>query len=120
MKFLKNNWKNILIILLSVLFLSTCARKNNYKRRLSRYGENVVITVDSLERVIDKKTASFDSLCDVNKQLRNQIDNLNKDIDNLNKDIEIYRDQNEKLHNKKVTVIVRETEKEKDNIEVQE
>jgi hypothetical protein len=33
---------------------------------------------------------------------------LNKEIENLNKDIEIYKDQNDKLHNKKVTVVIKE------------
>ena len=110
MNFIRNNWKGIVIILLSVLFLTTCSRKNNYKRRLLRYGENTTITIDSLERIIDNKTLYIDSLCDVNKQLNIQINNLNKDI-------EIYKTQNEKLLNKKVTVIVQD--KEKDNIKVQ-
>ncbi len=110
MNFIKNNWKGIVIILLCVLFLTTCSRKNNYKRRLLRYGENTTITIDSLERIIDNKTLYIDSLCDVNKQLNIQINNLNKDI-------EIYKTQNEKLLNKKVTVIVQD--KEKDNIKIQ-
>lgn len=110
MNFIRNNWKGIVIILLSILFLTTCSRKNNYKRRLLRYGENTTITIDSLERIIDNKTLYIDSLCDVNKQLNIQINNLNKDI-------EIYKTQNEKLLNKKVTVIVQD--KEKDNIKVQ-
>ena len=96
------------------MFLSTCASKNNYKRKLSSYGENTTITIDSLNNVIKNKNASFDSLCKVNEKLCNRIDNLNKDIDNLNKDIDIYRDQNEKLHNKKVTVIVKEAGKDND------
>lgn len=101
MQFLKKHWKNILLIVLCFLFLSTCATKNNYKRKLSIYGDNATTCIDSLNNVIKKKTASFDSLLYINKQ-------LNKEIENLNKDIEIYKDQNEKLHNKKVTVIVKE------------
>lgn len=110
MNFIRNNWKGIVIILLGVLFLTTCSRKNNYKRRLLRYGENITLTIDSLEKIIDSKTLSIDSLYDINKQ-------LNVQIDNLNKDIEIYKTQNEKLLNKKVTVIVQD--KEKDNIKIQ-
>ena len=101
MKFLKKYWKIILIILLSIMFLSTCATKNNYRRKLSVYEADVSTCIDSLENVIKAKTISFDSLYRVNEQLY-------KEIENLNKDIEIYREQNEKLHNKKVTVIVKE------------
>lgn len=101
MKFLKKHWKNILLILLSVLFLSTCATKNNYRRKLSLYGADATACIDSLENVIRTKTVSFDSLYRVNEQLYKEIENLNKDID-------IYREQNEKLHNQKVTVIVKE------------
>lgn len=101
MKFLKKHWKNILLIVLSVLFLSTCATKNNYRRKLSAYGTDATICIDSLENVIKAKTESFDSLFRVNEQLCKEIENLNKDID-------IYKEQNEKLHNKKVTVIVKE------------
>lgn len=101
MKFLKKHWKNILLILLAVLFLSTCATKNNYRRKLSAYGADATACIDSLENVINSKTVSFDSLLRMNEQLY-------KEIENLNKDIEIYKDQNEKLHNKKVTVIVKE------------
>lgn len=101
MKFLKKHWKNILLVLLSVLFLSTCATKNNYRRKLSAYGADTAICIDSLENVIKAKTESFDSLFRVNEQLYKEIENLNKDID-------IYKEQNEKLHNKKVTVIVKE------------
>lgn len=101
MKFLKKHWKNILLILLAVLFLSTCATKNNYRRKLSAYGVDATACIDSLENIINSKTVSFDSLLRVNEQLY-------KEIENLNKDIEIYKDQNEKLHNKKVTVIVKE------------
>lgn len=101
MKFLKKHWKNILLIVLSVLFLSTCATKNNYRRKLSAYGADATTCIDSLENVIKAKTESFDSLFRVNEQLCKEIENLNKDID-------IYKEQNEKLHNKKVTVIVKE------------
>lgn len=101
MKFLKKHWKNILLIVLCVLFLSTCATKNNYRRKLSAYGADATICIDSLEKVIKAKTESFDSLFRVNEQLYKEIENLNKDID-------IYKEQNEKLHNKKVTVIVKE------------
>lgn len=100
-EFFAKHWKNILLILMCTLFLTTCAKKNNYKRKLAAYGENATVCIDSLENVIHGKTVSFDSLLQVNKE-------LNKDIDNLKKDIEIYRDQNDKLHNKKVTVIVKE------------
>ena len=108
MNFIKKNWKNILLILFCVLFLGTCSRKNNYRRKLLRYGEDTVVTIDSLDKIIDNKSLIIDSLYNINKQLNIQIDNLNKDI-------EIYKEQNEKLHNKKVTVIVQE----KDNIKIQ-
>lgn len=105
MNFIKKNWKNILLILFCVLFLGTCARKNNYRRKLALTGDNAVICIDSLERVIAHNTASYeksyDSLLRVNEQLY-------KEIETLNKDIEIYKDQNDKLHNKKVTVIIKE------------
>lgn len=111
MDFIKKNWKNILLILFCVLFLGTCARKNNYRRKLALTGDNAVTCIDSLERVISQKTASFeksyDSLLRVNEQLY-------KEIENLNKDIEIYKDQNNKLHDKKVTVVIKETKENKE------
>ena len=105
MNFIKENWKNILLVLFCVMFLSTCAKKNNYRRKLAIYGDATAFRVDSLEGVISQKTAlfnkSYDSILRINER-------LTKEIDNLNKDIEIYKEQNNKLHNKKVTVVIKE------------
>lgn len=116
MDFIKKNWKNILLILFCVLFLRTCVKKNNYRRTLALTRDNTIICIDSLERVISQNTISFeksyDSLLRVNEQLY-------REIENLNKDIEIYKDQNNKLHNhnKKVTVIIKETKENKEEKE---
>ena len=123
MDFIKKNWKNILLILFCVLFLRTCVKKNNYRRTLALTRDNTVICIDSLEKVISQNTVSFeksyDSLLRVNDSLLRVNEQLYREIENLNKDIEIYKDQNTKLHNhnKKVTVIIKETKENKEEKE---
>ena len=107
-EFLRKSWKIILIILLCILFLGTCAKKNNYRRKLNIEYNTSVLYNDSVAKVINYHVYRFDSVCKVNDGLRNDIDKLNKEIENLNKDIEIYKDQNRRLHNKKINVIINE------------
>lgn len=104
-EFLKKNWKIILIVVLCMLFLGTCAKKNNYRRKLNNEYTTTASYADSMNNVIKWHEARFDSVCKVNNWLRNEIKGLNKEIENLNKDIEIYRDQNDKLHRQKIVII---------------
>lgn len=104
-EFLKKNWKMILIVILCMMFLGTCAKKNNYKRKFNNGQISTGAYADSMNNVIQWQEARFDSLCKVNDGLRNEIKGLNKEIESLNKDIEIYRDQNDKLHRQKIFII---------------
>lgn len=112
MNFIKKNWKILLIIVFCFLYLSTCATKNNYKRRLKAEYNTTSEYKDSIDNVIKWHECRFDSLCKENEKLYITIDMMNKDIDNLNKEIGIYKDQNNKLHNKKFNVIVKEIKQE--------
>ena len=109
MEFIKRNWKNIAIILFCLLFLGTCASKNNYKRKLRITGDDAAVCIDSLERVISENTASYKKYCD---SIEKENESRKKEIQTLYKDIEIYKEQNDKLHNKKVTIVIKENNKE--------
>ena len=104
-EFLKKNWKIILIVVLCMLFLGTCAKKNNYRRKLNNEYTTTASYADSMNNVIKWHEARFDSVCKVNEKLRNEIEGLNKEVNNLNKDIDIYKDQNDKLHQQKIVII---------------
>lgn len=88
-----------------MLFLGTCAKKNNYRRKLNNEYTTTASYVDSMNNVIKWHEARFDSVCKVNEKLRNEIEGLNKEVNNLNKDIDIYKDQNDKLHQQKIVII---------------
>jgi hypothetical protein len=83
------------------LFFGTCATKNNYRRKLNSEYNVSMSYADSMKRVVKHWERSYDSVCRVNKDLRTEIENLNKDI-------AIYKDQNDKLHNRKINVIIKE------------
>ena len=59
-----------------------------------------------MNNVIKWHEYRFDSVCKVIEELNGEIKFLNKEISNLNKDIDIYKDQNRRLHNKKINVII--------------
>lgn len=88
-----------------MMFLGTCARKNNYRRKLNNEHYTTASYADSMNNVIKWHECRFDSVCKVNDGLRNEIEKLNEKIESLNKDIDIYKEQNEKLHNQKIVII---------------
>lgn len=96
---IKKYWKEILIVLLTILFVSNCTGKGNYKRKY--------------EKQIQRTEYVKDSLTNVFSNASNHIDSLNNEIKILNKEISIYKEQNNKLANKPVIVRVNNTNNDK-------
>lgn len=96
---IKKYWKEILIVLLTILFVSNCTGKGNYKRKY--------------EKQIQQTEYVKDSLTNVFSNASNHIDSLNNEIKILNKEISIYKEQNNKLANKPVIVRVNNTNNDK-------
>ena len=97
----KKYWKEILIVLLTILFVSNCTSKGNYKRKYEKQIKHTEYVKDSLTHVFSNASNHIDSL-------NNEIKILNKEIASLNNEISIYKEQNNKLANKPVIVRVRE------------
>lgn len=102
MNTIKKYWKEILIFILAVLFVSTCTSKGNYKRKYEKQVKRTEYVRDSLTSIFSNASSHIDSL-------NNEIKVLNKEISSLNNEVSIYKEQNSKLANK--PVIVRVTDK---------
>ena len=105
MEFVKKHWKEILIVLLSILFVSNCTGKGNYERKYKAQVARIEYVTDSLNHVYSNASSHIDSL--------NQVIRM-KDIEikSLNKEIDIYKEQNVKLASKPVIVKVEEKKQE--------
>lgn len=103
---IKKYWKEILITILAVLFISNCTGKGNYKRKYEKQVQMTEHVRDSLMYVFGNASKHIDSL-------NNEIKALNKEIMSLNDQISIYKDQNSKLANKPVIVRLGNTNNEK-------
>ena len=98
MKFLKKYWKEILIVLLAIMFMSKCSSSGNYERK---YNKQVTYT----ENVIDSLTKENNALRDTLKDIRH----INESLRN---EITIYKEQNSNLSDAaKRQVIVRVNKK---------
>lgn len=98
MKFLKKYWKEILIVLLTIMFMSKCSSSGNYERK---YNKQVTYT----ENVIDSLTKENNALRDTLKDIRH----INESLGN---EITIYKEQNSNLSDAaKRQVIVRVNKK---------
>ena len=98
MKFLKKYWKEILIVLLAIMFMSKCSSSGNYERK---YNKQVTYT----ENVIDSLTKENNALRDTLKDIRH----INESLGN---EITIYKEQNSNLSDAaKRQVIVRVNKK---------
>ena len=94
MKFLKKYWKETLIVLLAIMFMSKCSSSGNYERK---YNKQVTYT----ENVIDSLTKENNALRDTLKDIRH----INESLGN---EITIYKEQNSNLSDAaKRQVIVR-------------
>ena len=98
MKFLKKYWKETLIVLLAIMFMSKCSSSGNYERK---YNKQVIYT----ENVIDSLTKENNALRDTLKDIRH----INESLGN---EITIYKEQNSNLSDAaKRQVIVRVNKK---------
>lgn len=103
---IKKYWKEILITVLAILFISNCTGKGNYKRKYEKQVQMTEHVRDSLMHVFGDASNHVDSL-------NNEVKVLNKEIKSLNDQISIYKDQNSKLANKPVIVRLGNTNNEK-------
>ena len=98
MKFLKKYWRETLIVLLALMFMSKCSSSGNYERK---YNKQVTYT----ENVIDSLTKENNALRDTLKDIRH----INESLGN---EITIYKEQNSNLSDAaKRQVIVRVNKK---------
>ena len=111
MKVLKKFWKEILIGLLTIMFMSKCASSGNYERKYNKQVAYNEYVVDSMNNVYSNSSKYIDSLNHV-------ITMKNIEISNLTNQLEIYKEQNAKLNdannklaNKQVIVKVNRDEK---------
>lgn len=91
MNWIKAHWKELLIILLVILFMSKCTSSGNYKRKYNKQVEYTEYAVDSLKSMYGRSGRCIDSLMTV-------IDKKNIQIESLENQLLIYKDQNSKLN----------------------
>jgi hypothetical protein len=112
MKWIKLHWKELLIALLFVLFVSKCTSSGNYKRKYNKQVAYTEYAIDSLKNMYGKSAKTIDSLT----IKLNESDMI---IHSQEKMLDMYKDQNAKLNdannklaNKKIIVNI---DKEKTN-----
>ena len=59
---IKKYWKEILIVLLTILFVSNCTGKGNYKRKYEKQIQQTEYVKDSLTNVFSNASNHIDSL----------------------------------------------------------
>ena len=89
----KSNWKIVVIVLLSFMFLNKCNSSNNYERKYKKEVKYVEYVIDSLNTVHSNSTYYIDSLNHVIKERDAEIGSLKKLID-------VYTEQNSELINR--------------------
>lgn len=62
MKWIKAHWREILIVLLLIMFMSKCTSSGNYKRKYNRQVEYTEYAIDSLKGMYGKSAKTIDSL----------------------------------------------------------
>lgn len=88
---IKVKWKIVLIVLLSLMFVSKCTSANNYKRKFHKAEARTEYVTDSLKYMFNNSAKCIDSLTLVIKE-------RNAEINSLNKQLDIYIKQNNKLN----------------------
>lgn len=99
MEFIKKHWKEILIVILAILFVSNCTGKGNYRRKYEKQIKRTEFVQDSLTHMYANSAKHIDSL-------NHEIKFLQQTTRSLENEIAIYKDQNSKLANKPVVVKV--------------
>ena len=109
MNFIKARWKEILIALLLIMFMSKCSSSGNYERKYKKQVAYTEYTIDSMKTVYSNSAKHIDSL---NKVIRF----YEIEIASLENQLEIYKSQNEQLNatnkslaDKKVVVNIEKT-----------
>ena len=90
-EWIKGRWKVILIVLLSLMFISKCTSTNNYKRKFHKAETRIEYVTDSLTHVYSNSAKHIDSLDLVIKE-------KNSEISLLTKQLNIYVEQNAQLN----------------------
>ena len=96
---IKKYWKEILLVILAILFISNCTGKGNYKRKYEKQLQKTEFVRDSLVQMYSGAAKHIDSL-------NHEIDLLKENIKSLESEVNIYKEQNDKLANKPVVVKV--------------
>jgi len=104
MEKIKKYWREILIVILAILFISNCTSKGNYKRKYDKQVQRTEFVHDSLKSMYGNSLSIVDSL-------NHEIKSRDEKILSLESQIDIYKDQNNKLANKPVVVRVNQDKK---------
>ena len=91
MNFIKAHWKEILIVLLLIMFISKCSSSGNYKRKYKKQVAYTEYAIDSMNTMYSNSAKHIDSL---NKVIKFS----EMEIASLENQLEIYKSQNEKLN----------------------
>lgn len=110
MNFIKAHWKEILIALLFIMFISKCSSSGNYERKYKKQVAYTEYAIDSMNNMYSNSAKHIDSL---NKVIKFS----EMEIASLENQLEIYKSQNEKLNatnkslaDKKVVVNIEKAE----------
>ena len=111
MNFIKAHWKEILIVLLFIMFMTKCSSSGNYERKYKKQVAYTEYAIDSLNTMYSNSAKHIDSLNRVIKLSEMEISSLENQLD-------IYKSQNERLNetnkslaDKKVVVNIEKAEK---------
>ena len=77
-EWIKGRWKVILIVLLSLMFISKCTSTNNYKRKFHKAETRIEYVTDSLTHIYSNSAKHIDSLELVIKEKNSEISSLTK------------------------------------------
>lgn len=110
MNFIKAHWKEILIVLLIIMFISKCSSSGNYKRKYKKQVAYTEYAIDSMNTKYSNSAMLIDSL--------NRVIKFSEiEINSLENQLEIYKSQNEQLNatnkslaDKKVVVNIEKAE----------
>ena len=92
-EWIKGKWKVILIVLLSLMFISKCTSTNNFKIKFHKAQTRIEYITDSLTHVYSNSAKHIDSLELVIKE-------KNSEISSLTKQLNIYVEQNAQLNDR--------------------
>ena len=109
---IKGCWKVILIILLSIMFISKCTSTNNFERKFHKEQARVEYVTDSLSNMYSNSAKHIDSLNRVIKEKNAEINSLTKQLNIYVEQNAQLNDRNKALANKPVVVNI---ENKKDN-----